>query len=76
MKQFISRIIAAPIAALVTWLVAALTDVGIAVGPGFAAVTEETLTLLALAVFTAVYGVAHKLIDRYVNPADDAGVAR
>jgi hypothetical protein len=68
MRAVISRIIAPIIAALAAWLTAA----GLDLDPGFVTAATEAATFLLLAVFGLVYGVAHKLIDRKVNPADDA----
>lgn len=68
MKAFISRILAAPIAALVAWL----TSAGLDLDPGFDAMLTETATLLVLALVMAVYGVAHKFLDRWINPSDSA----
>lgn len=68
MRALISRIIAGPIAAVVAWLV----GLGLEVGADFQTALTDTVTLLVLAVATALYGVVHKLIDRKVNPTDAA----
>lgn len=68
MRAFVSRLIAPIIAGLVTWL----GSVGLDLGPEFGASLTETAVLFLTGAFTLVYGVAHRLIDKVVNPADAA----
>lgn len=68
MRTLVSRIIAGPIAALVMWLI----GMGIEVGTGFETALNEAATLLVIAVGGSLYGVAHKLLDKRINPLDAA----
>lgn len=72
MRALISRIVAGPIAALVTFLV----GLGIEVGAGFETALTDAVTLFILAVLTSAYGVIHRLIDKRVNPGDVADTSR
>lgn len=68
MRTFISRILAGPIAALLTWL----GGEGAEVLLGIETILTETAVLITLGLFGSLFGVVHKGIDRKVNPADDA----
>lgn len=68
MRTVISRILAPIIAALVGWL----TSMGLDLDPAFGVALQEAATWFLLAVFTMLYGLIHRLIDRKVNPADVA----
>jgi hypothetical protein len=67
-RTIISRLIAGPIAALVTWLV----GLGLDLDPAFADHLTEATTILLMAVALTVYGLVHKLVDRKANPDDVA----
>lgn len=71
MRALISRLVAPLVALLVTWLGSA----GLDLGPEFGTALTEAGVLLLTAVFTLVYGVTHRLIDRVANPADAAAPA-
>lgn len=63
LRRVVGRVLAAPLAALVGWI-----------GPEYLPVTPgELREAVAVATTLVVYGLAHKLIDAKVNPADDAG---
>lgn len=68
MREFISRIVAPLVAGLVTWL----GSVGLNLGPDFGAALTETAVILLTAVFTLIYGVVHRIVDKFANPADAA----
>lgn len=72
MRVFISRIIAPVIAALVGWL----TSIGLDLDPGFGPALTEATTWLILAIFGAIYGIVHRLIDKKLNPGDVADPSR
>lgn len=68
LKPFISRIVAGIVASFLAFLTAKNINVdGDTAQQAIAAITG-----LALAVFSAIYAVIHKLIDKHVNPADAA----
>jgi hypothetical protein len=69
MRALISRIAAVAVGAVAMWLAAAL---GVQVTPDAVAVLTEGVTLLGMGLWLTVYAVAHKLIDRRVNPLDAA----
>jgi hypothetical protein len=62
LRPFLSRIVATVLGGAFGWLT---TKTGIEVDPA-------TQASIAGAVVVGVYGVAHKLIDKKVNPADSA----
>jgi hypothetical protein len=69
MRAIISRIAAVVVGALVVWLADAA---GVHVSPEATAALTEGLTMLGIGLWMAAYAVAHKLIDRRINPADVA----
>lgn len=62
MKPLVSRVVGAMIGALAGM---AATKLGIAVDPA-------TQASISTAVVVGAYGVAHKILDRHINPGDTA----
>lgn len=69
MRPYISRIAAALVATLLTWLAGRF---GVEVSADVRASLVETVTLLGLGLWGLLYAIGHRLIDRRVNPADVA----
>ncbi len=72
MRAIIGRIAAVIVAFIVTFVAGTL---GVEVTEDTAATLTEAVTLLGMALFTIVYAVGHKLINRRINPADAAAPA-
>lgn len=70
MRELISRLIAPFIAAFVLWLGHYLP-----LGPEFQQSLSDVVVLFIGALFTAIYGVFHKIIDKKTNPLDAASGA-
>ena len=65
LRPLLSRIFAAWIAALVVYL-------QIKFGITLDAETQTALLTVMLGSFATIYGIAHKILDRYLNPGDAA----
>lgn len=72
MRAIIGRVAAAIVAAALTWVAGVA---GIEVTQETAATLTEAVTLLGMGLFTIMYAVGHRLIDRRINPADAASPA-
>lgn len=68
MLAFISRIVAPIVAGFATWL----ASKGLDVGPEFTASLTNAAVILLMTIFSTLYGVVHRVIDRFVNPTDEA----
>lgn len=71
-RPIISRILAAPVAALAAWL---FLKWKIDIDTATQSQMVETLVAWIIPIFAAVWAVLHKIIDKYVNPADAATTA-
>jgi hypothetical protein len=65
LRPYISRIIAGWVAALVVYL---NTKYGISLDGD----TQAAILTVSLGIFTTIYSIAHRLIDKKVNPGDAA----
>jgi uncharacterized protein YcbK (DUF882 family) len=68
LRPFLSRVLAPVITAFVMWLL----HLGIDLGPDASAHLTEYATVIAIALFSVLNGVIHRLIDKKVNPGDTA----
>lgn len=71
MRAIIGRVAAVLIGGLVAWLAGSF---GLEVSEEATVALTEGLTMLGMGVWLISYGIAHKLINRKVNPADAARV--
>lgn len=69
MRAIIGRIAAAVVATLLTWLAGSL---GLEVTEETRATLVEAVTLLGLGLWGVLYAVAHKTLNRWLNPGDTA----
>jgi uncharacterized membrane protein (DUF441 family) len=68
LRPYLSRLIAAALAGLVTWL----AGKGIALDDTSVHTLTEAGVVVALTVFQALYAIIHRTIDKKVNPGDAA----
>lgn len=72
LRPILSRVIAPFITMFIAWLT---LKWGIDLGSDAAVKLTDGAVVLLMALFTALNGLIHKFIDKYLNPADAATVA-
>lgn len=70
LRPFLSRVIAAAIAGLCTWLA---SHWAVDIDQDTRAQLVDAIVAFLIPVFTVIYAVLHRIFDKWINPADAAG---